>query len=108
MVVNWYIHRLQTVKYGLEDSTYQDILMAKLHERTYSSEENGSRKFGQAVKWSHPPPIKAGDVKLEHAWTGKIADLSRHQSISSGSACAVSRDGCKRSPSLGGRRRSAV
>ncbi|TGO17210.1 hypothetical protein BPAE_0438g00050 [Botrytis paeoniae] len=105
MVVNWYIHRLQAVKYGLEDNTNRDILMAKLDGRTYSSEENGSRKFGQVVKWSHP--IKT-DVKLEHAWTGKIADLSRRQSVSSGSACAVLGDGCKRSPSLGGRRRSAV
>ncbi|TGO65418.1 hypothetical protein BELL_1009g00030 [Botrytis elliptica] len=108
MVVNWYIHRLRAVKYGLEDDTNRDILMAKLDGRTYSSEENGSRNFGQAVKWSHPSPIKTGDVKLEYAWTGKIADLSRHQSVSSGSACAVLGDGCKRSPSLGGRRRSAV
>ncbi|TGO45525.1 hypothetical protein BCON_0385g00070 [Botryotinia convoluta] len=108
MVVTWYIHGLRAVKYGLEDNTNRDILMAKLDGRTYSSEENGSRKFGQAVKWSHPSPIKTGDVKLDHAWTGKIADLSRHQSVSSGSACAVLGDGCKRSPSLGGRRRSAV
>ncbi|EMR80483.1 hypothetical protein BcDW1_10863 [Botrytis cinerea BcDW1] len=107
MVVTWYIRRLRAIKYGMEDNMNQDILMAKLDGRTYSSEENG-RKFGQAVKWSHPSPIKAGDVKLEHAWTGKIADLSRHQSISSGSARTVLGDGCKRSPSLGDRRKSAV
>ncbi|TGO48494.1 hypothetical protein BOTNAR_0472g00020 [Botryotinia narcissicola] len=108
MVVTWYILRLRAVKYGLEDNTNRDIIMAKLDGTTYSSEENGSRRFGQAAKWSHPSPTKTGDDKLEHAWAGKIADLSRHQSVSSGNACAVLGNGCKRSPSLGGRRRSAV
>ncbi|KAF7943770.1 uncharacterized protein EAE97_005840 [Botrytis byssoidea] len=107
MVVTWYIHRLRAVKYGLEDNTNRDILMAKLDGTTYSSEENGSRRFGQAAKCSRPL-TKTGDDKLEHAWTGKIADLSRHQSLSSGNACAVLGNSCKRSPSLGGRRRSAV
>ncbi|TGO08487.1 hypothetical protein BTUL_0206g00070 [Botrytis tulipae] len=108
MIVTWYIHRLRAVKYGLDGNSNRDILMAKLDRRTHSSEENGSRRFGQAAKWPHPSLIKAGDDKLEHAWTGRIADLSRHQSVSSGNACAVLGDGCKRSPSLGGRRRSAV
>ncbi|KAJ8066114.1 hypothetical protein OCU04_005205 [Sclerotinia nivalis] len=106
--VTWYIHRLRTVRYGLEENMNPDILMARLHGRSYSSEEMGKRKFGQALKWSHPSPTERGNAKLEHAGTGKAGDLSRHQSISSGSTLVMLGDNCRRTQSFGSRRESAV
>lgn len=108
MSVTWYIQRLRTVRYGLEENMTPDILMAKLGGMSYSSEENGRRQFGHAVKWPHAPPRKAGDAKFEHAWTGNTVDVSRNQSISSGNALVMSGDNCKRSSGLGYRRKSAV
>ncbi|APA09525.1 predicted protein [Sclerotinia sclerotiorum 1980 UF-70] len=105
--VTWYIHRLRAVRYGLDENMNSDILMARLHDRSYSSEEMGKRKFGQALKWSHPP-IEKGNAKVEHAGTGKAGGLSRNQSVSSGSTLVMLGDDCRRTQSFGSRGESAV
>ncbi|ESZ91909.1 hypothetical protein SBOR_7703 [Sclerotinia borealis F-4128] len=105
--VKWYIHRLRTVRYGLEEMPNPDINMAKIDGRPYSSEKKGMIKFGQAVRWLHLTPTKEGYVKLEHAWNGN-QDLSRHQSVSSGNALMMRGDDCKRVQGFGCRRTSAV
>lgn len=102
MSVMWYMGRLRTVRNGLEENMNPEALMAKFDQGSYSNQEKEGEKFGQRVQWFNPPPR---DDKSEHAWIEKM-DLSRHQSVSTGSTLAAWDDNCKRS-SLTCRRSSA-